>query len=228
MVERKLKTTEGTITVKIPTTLDELTIGQFILMSNPGLTDIEIVSLLSYVPVDELYKVRNIDDIQVFKAPILSLCYNIEYTYDSTKLPKHVVLKTDIGEKKIRIPGNLQIEPVGAYMSAYNIIADEQNKAIKEFGPDGWKENFRPSPDAALRVLAHYLYSRVYGEYNEGKAEEFSDVVKYLSMADACPIAAFFFSRFPNLNAPKITYLKAARILLRNRRALKGLKSSGT
>ncbi len=63
MIKKSVRTTEGKLNLKIPTTLDELTIGQLALLESGTLTDIEAISILSYCPLEELYNIRNMDDI---------------------------------------------------------------------------------------------------------------------------------------------------------------------
>jgi len=67
MIEKTLKTTEGKLLVKIPTALNEVTLGQMMEMQEKHyLNDMEAISILSGIPVKELHNVTNANDFQVF------------------------------------------------------------------------------------------------------------------------------------------------------------------
>ena len=101
------------------------------------------------------------------------------------------------------------------------------NKAIDKFGNDNWKDNFKPSTQSCIELLAQYFYCRVTGNvYQEYEVLKFQDEVKYLPVSQALPIARFFFLKYPNLEMPKINFLKLLQMLIQQKRALRNLKRS--
>ena len=213
MIEKTLKTTEGKLRVKIPTQLHDVTLGQMIAMQeNPQLNDIEAISILSGIPVNDLYNVKNMEDFQLFGDAVLSLSYQIKYLYNSEDIPKEVTFM--VGEasekptqKKVKVIQNLSVEPVGAFMAARDIITEEVNAHIKQYGDENWKENFNPSLNACCHVLAHYFFFRATGKkYNEYQAEEFCNEVKKMRVTEALPISKHFFTCYPSLQRPKTSF----------------------
>lgn len=213
MIEKTLKTTEGKLWVKIPTQLHDVTLGQMIAMQeNPQLNDIEAISILSGIPTNDLYNVKNMEDFQIFGDAVLSLSYQIKYLYNSEDIPKEVTFM--IGEasekptqKKVKVIQNLSVEPVGAFMAARDIIAEEVNAHIKQYGDEHWKENFNPSLNACCQVLAHYFFCRTTGKkYNEYQAEEFCNEIKKMRVTEALPISKHFFTCYPSLQRPRISF----------------------
>ena len=210
MIEKTLKTTDGKLRVKIPTQLSDVTLGQMMAMqAKPQLNDIEAISILSGVAAEDLYSVKNIDDFQDFGDAVLSLSYQIKYLYNSETIPKQVTfyLPGAVKPATVKVLQRLAVEPAGAFMAARDIIAEEINTHIKQYGENDWKENFNPSLNACCQVLAHYFFCRVTGEkYNEYKAEEFCNQVKNMRVTEALPIAKHFFTCYPNLSKPKTSY----------------------
>lgn len=210
MIEKTLKTTNGKLRVKIPTQLSDVTLGQMMAMQDkPQLNDIEAISILSGIAADDLYSVKNIEDFQDFGDAVLSLSYQIKYLYNSEAIPKQVTfhLPGAIKPTTVKVIQKLAIEPAGAFMAARDIIAEEINTHIKQYGESDWKENFNPSLNACCQVLAHYFFCRATGEkYNEYKVEEFCNQVKNMRVTEALPIAKHFFTCYPNLSKPKTSY----------------------
>ena len=74
MIEKTLKTTGGKITIKIPSHLHELTLGQLMAMQEKTeLSDLDAISILSGVSIDELQNIKNVEDLHVFGEAVLSL-----------------------------------------------------------------------------------------------------------------------------------------------------------
>lgn len=196
MIEKTIKTTTGKLTVKIPSQLNEVTLGQMIaIQEKPQLNDVEAISILSGIPADELYNIKNMDDFQVFGDAVLALSYQIKYLYNSEVIPKEVTFTVQHPDskplvKKVKVLQNLSVEPVGAFMAARDVIAEEVDNHIKQHGEDNWKENFNPSLNACCQVLAHYFYCRATGEkYDEYQAEEFCNEIKKMRVTEALPIS---------------------------------------
>jgi hypothetical protein len=169
MIEKTLKTTTGKLSVKIPTELNEVTLGQIMAMQQkPDLNDIEAIGILSGIAVDELYNVKHIGDFQAFTETILDLSQQIN----------------------VKVSHDLSVEPTGAFMAARDIIAEEINNHIKQHSDEDWQERFNPSLSACCQVLAHYFFCRATGQkYNEYQAEEFCNEIKKMRVTEALPIA---------------------------------------
>jgi hypothetical protein len=227
MIEKTLKTTTGRLRVKIPTTLNEVTLGQIMEMQeNANLNDLEAISILSAIPVEELQNIRSMDDFQVFSDYVLSLSNQIKYLYNSNTIPKKVTFISAKRSVMVNVPSNLAVEPAGAFMAAREIIADEIAQHIKQHGENDWKERFNPSLKACCQVLAHYFFCRVTSKkYNEYEAEEFCSNVKKLGVTEALPIAKHFFMSYPGLLKPKINYFHQLQLYWKKRQAYKLLRN---
>jgi hypothetical protein len=210
MIEKTLKTTDSKLLVKIPTTLSEITLGQMMDMQEKQyLNDLDAISILSGIPMDELKNVRNMDDFQSFGEAVLSLSNQIKSIYNSDAIPRKVEFTLNQRKVKVSVANNLSVEPAGAFMAARDIIADEISETIKQYGEEAWKEYFNPSLKACCHVLAHYFYCRATGKpYNEYQAEEFTAEIKKLRVTEALPLAKHFFTCYPNLLKPKRSFLQ--------------------
>jgi len=180
MIEKTLKTTEGKILVKIPTALSEVTLGQMMDMQEKHyLNDLDAISILSGIPMDELATVRNIEDFRFFGESVLSLSNQIKHLYNSDAIPRKVGFTLDKSKVTVNVIHNLSVEPAGAFMAARDLIADEINETIKIYGEEDWKEHFHPSLKACCHLLAHYFFCRATGKkYNEYEAEAFTTEIK--------------------------------------------------
>ena len=205
MIEKRLNTTDGKITVRIPDTLNELTLGQLIAMQEKlDLSDLDAISILSGVPVDELQNIKNADELHVFGEAVLSLSNQIRYLYNSDDIPKKVTFYHTQKPVRVNVINNLSVEPAGAFLASKDIIATEIKEHIEKHGEDDWQNSFNPSLKACCHILAHYFYCRVTGErYNEYKIEAFCDSIKQLRVTEALPIAKHFFTSYPNLSKSK-------------------------
>jgi hypothetical protein len=230
MIEKTLKTTKGKLQIKIPSYLDEVTLGQLIEMQQKQyLNDLEAISILSGIPIEELYNVSNIDDFNIFGDAVLSLSNQIKYLYNSDAIPHKVTFLLGKRRSTVNVMRNLSVEPAGAFMAARDIIADEINEHIKLYGEEGWKEHFNPSLKACCHILAHYFFCRATGKkYNEYEAEEFCEEVKKLRVTEALPIAKHFFTSYPNLLKQKTSFLQQLHHFWRRRRVFNRLRNSNT
>jgi len=227
MIEKTIKTTGGKLKVKIPSLLNEVTLGLLIeLQEKPDINDLDAISILSGVPIEQLQNISDFDDLQEFGATVLSLSTQIKLLYNSDHLPKKIIFYSIPGNPVITVANNLSVEPVGAFMAAREIIGDEINHHIKQYGADNWQENFRPSLKACCQVLAHYFYCRTTGEkYNEYEAEDFCTEIKKLRVTEALPIAKHFFMNYPSLSKPKTGYSLRLRQFWKKRQGYRLLKS---
>lgn len=183
------------------------------LQARPDITDLEAISILSGIPVIELHNIKNYDDLHQFGDAVLSLSYQIKHLYNSNEIPKEVIFMLSGGsgapfqKTKVKVMQNLSVEPAGAFMAARDIIAEEINTHIKTHGEDDWQEHFNPSLNACCQVLAQYLYCRATGKkYNEYEVENFIDEVKKLRVTEALPISKHFFTCYPSLSMPRISF----------------------
>ncbi|AYL96408.1 hypothetical protein [Mucilaginibacter celer] len=211
MIERTLKTIGGKLRVAIPTQLDEITLGQMMdLQEKTDAQDIEAISILANIPANDLKNVVNYDDFHELGEAILSLAGQIRYLYHLDTVPKEVVFKLPgnaNAARKIKVMQSLSVEPVGAFMAARDIIAEEINDFIKKHGEDSWQDHFNPSLKACCQVLAQYFYCRTTGKpYNEYEVDEFINQVKQMRVTEAMPIAKHFFHCYPNLSKPKTSF----------------------
>jgi len=230
MIEKRLKTINGKIFVKIPDHLNELTIGQMMeLQERPLLNDLEAISILSGNSLDELKNATNMDAFSIFNDCVLSLTNQIKYLYDCDAIPNKITFFTGKCSIKVSVIKNLSVEPVGAFMAAREIIADEINEYISQHGVGSLKENFNPSLKACCQVLAHYFFSKVTGKnYNEYEAEEFCNEIKKLRVTEALPIAKHFFTCYPNLSRQKTNFFRQFLQFWKNAQAYNPLRSLNT
>jgi len=206
MIVKTLKTTTGKLAIKIPDKLNEVTIGQMIgLQEKQQLNDLEAISILSGIPLEELKNVVRMDDLDVFQDAVLSLSHQIKFLYDGDQIPGTVTFFAGRDSVRVNVIKNLSAEPAGAFMAAREIIADEVREYLAKHGEDSRMEYFNPSLNACCQVLAQYFFCRVTGKkYNEYEAEEFSSEIKKLRVTEALPIAKNFFTCYPNLLKPRI------------------------
>ncbi len=228
MIEKTLKTTDGKIRVRIPTVLNEITIGQMMAMQEKRhLDDMDAISILSGVPKEDLYTVRNINDFQVFGDYVISLSQQIAYLYNSDILPHRITFTLNNTKVTVGVLRNLSMEPAGAFLAARDIIADEINEHINLYGEEDWKEHFQPSLKSCCQVLAHYFFCRATGKkYDEYEADEFCEEIKKLRVTEALPIAKHFFSCYPNLLKQRISFSQRLRQYWRGKLVSRRLKSS--
>ncbi len=226
MIEKKLITTDGRLLIKMPTLINELTLGQLMEMQEkPYLTDLEAISILSGVAVSELNTVCDVTDFQIFSEYILLLSQQIAHLYNRDDIPKKVTFYLE-KPLTINVISNLSVEPAGAFMAARDIIAEEIKEHIEKHGEDDWQETFKPSLKACCQVLGQYFFCRVTGKkYNEYQVEEFYTEVKKLKVTEALPIARHFFSCYPHLSRRKTNCFRRLRQLWRRRQEYRRLNA---
>ena len=175
-----------------PTELHEISLGQFFaLRKAKGL-------------IDEICALTGLDrqSIQNFKTPAdLEKCAQLLGTlgdklaagFEGEKLPKQIVL----GGKTIKIPKNLKLEPVGAFIAVHNLINEEYKRCAEV------QTEFDPT-DIIPQVLAQYLYRPLMGQdalYSDERIEDeaYTAQIMQLPITEAVPMANFFFRKFPHL-----------------------------
>lgn len=230
MIEKTFRTTDGKLKIRIPTILNEITMGQMIEMQEKHyLNDVDAISILSGIPKEELYTVINYNDFQVFGEYVQSLAHQIKYLYNSELVPHKVTFM--LGKRKVvvNVIHNLSVEPAGAFLAARDIIADEINLHINLYGEEHWKEHFQPSLRSCCNLLAQYFFCRATGKkYDEYEADEFNEEVKRLKVTEALPIAKHFFTCYPDLLKQKIGFFQRLHLFWRKRQVLQRLRNLNT
>ena len=198
MIERKVKTLTGKLSINIPSALAELKLGQLMQMQAvEQLSDLDAISILSGMSVADLKNVVDISEFDVFGETILSLSNQIKYLYNSEAIPDRITFNVDGKKVSVKVIRNLSMQPAGAFMASRDIIAEEISNHIKQHGEEDWQQNFNPSLKACCHVLAQYFYCRATGKmYDEYKAEEFAETIKTLGVTEALPIARYFFMSY--------------------------------
>lgn len=229
MIERTFKTIGRDLTVKIPSRLDEITLGQMIDFCKEGLTDLEAIAALTSIPVEALYGIRDVDAAVKAFVPIAeSLRHQYLYLYNGNALPEKLTLPLGGGKSKVvRLDGDLGFYTYGGVMEAMDIMSDEINRHIRLYGEEGWKEHFKPDLRACGLVLCHFLYNRVYRKVpSEPDITRFFDVVKWLPITEAGPIARYFFLNYQNLPVRNPSYWHRLQQRWKNALALRLLAAS--
>jgi hypothetical protein len=230
MIEKTLITTHGKLRVKIPSQLNEVTLGQMMALQDASdLGDLDAISILSGVSVTDLQSVRDAGDFMQFADTVLALSHQIKYLYNSDEIPKSITIETDRRPVKVNVIRNLAVEPAGAFMAARDVIADEITDHIKIYGEENWQDYFNPSLTACCKVLAYYLYCRATGnKYDEYAATAFTETIKQLRVTEALPISKHFFMSYPNLSRPRTGFWHRLQTLWKNARASRRSKSLDT
>ena len=175
-----------------PTEVSEITLGQFFaLRRSEGLID-EICALTG-MDRQTIQNFKGRDDLEKCQLLLNTIGQKLQAGFEDTKLPKQTVL----AGKTIKIPRNLKLEPVGAFIAVHNLIADEHKRCAAqnlEFDPT----NIIP------QVLAHYFWLPYMGPdvlYSDERIEDedYMEKIYAIPLTDAVPIANFFFRKYPDL-----------------------------
>ncbi|QJD95152.1 hypothetical protein HH214_04290 [Mucilaginibacter robiniae] len=230
MIKKTIPVNGGKLTIQIPTQLNELRLGQLMQMQDTSnLTDLDAIHILSGVPLQELKNVSSFMDLQQFSEPIATLAHEIKYLYNAEAIPKQITFLIEGKPRTVQVIKNLSVEPAGAFLAARDLIADEINAHINQYGEADWKDQFNPSLKLCSQILAHYFYTRATGmPYDEYQAAAFTEQVEQLPVTDALPIARYFFLSYPNLSKPKTGFWQHLLQRLNKKQASASLKNSDT
>ncbi|MCD8740391.1 hypothetical protein LT679_07235 [Mucilaginibacter roseus] len=230
MINKTVKTHKGKLSVAMPESLDEITLGQMItLQSAEKLGDAEAISILSGIPAEELKQIKDASELSVFSELILKLAFSIKNLYNSDAIPNLVILDVDGVSKRMKVISDLAIEPAGAYWAARDIIADEIASHIKKYGNDDWQANFNPSLQVCSKLLAQYFYCRATGKpYDEYQAAAFVNVINTMRVTEALPISKHFFTSYPHFLKVKTGFWHQFRQLWKNVQEYRRLKNLST
>lgn len=248
MITKKIKTTQGPLTIAIPNDIKEMSIGLLLALTpEPGhsFSELEQLSILSGIPVEPkdfadldvmcLTDICNIADLRVFDEALQTIAYQLKHFVTVQEIPKQISfelpeknikrwfnLNTGKALKIVPVLSNLGIAPAGAYLEAKELIKKEGERweRVKEqYGAD---IEFNPSIAAQIRLLSLYFYTPVTGnKFNTLRVAEFDEVIKKLPITQALPIARYFFLRYPNLSKEKIPPSLTSLKQLRLKQALK-------
>jgi hypothetical protein len=180
------------IAYNFPTEVNELSLKQFFaLRKSKGVLD--EVCALTGIDRETILNFKGREDLEKCQLLLNNLGAKLALGMDGAKLPK----QTTIAGKAVRVPKNLKLEPVGAFIAVHNLITEEHKRAAAadaEFDPT----------DLIPQVLAHYFWLPYMGDdalYSDEKidSEDYMDQIMTIPVTDAVPIANFFFRKYPNL-----------------------------
>lgn len=227
MIEKILHTPGGGIRVRIPTALNEITLGTMVALQQQAKPNaVEAISLLSGVPAKYLYSVADPEELAEFDQYVRSLSNQVSYLYNSRMLPQEVELLLGKRKVTVKVLRHLSIEPAGAFLAARDIIAEEINRQINLYGEENWREHFQPSLRSCSHLLAQYFFCRATGKkYDEIEAWQFTEQVEQLRVTDALPIAKHFFSAYPDLLHQHFSWLERLQHYWRRQKIIRRLKN---
>ena len=130
MIEKTLKTIDGSLRVLIPTILNEITLGQMIGMQEKHyLNDLDAISILSGIPKQDLNNVINFDDFSIFGE------YDGSYSHDRG----HIDSSDGEGyavNSRGRTDGNLFMIGVRLFLNQQDLMTNDRTGArLEDFNP---------------------------------------------------------------------------------------------
>ncbi len=187
--------------VQFPTSVYDLNLRQFFAIKKSK-DILDEISACTGIARNTIENFKDLKTVNAAQALLSTLRMSIEAGFDSRTFPTHI----QIGMKKIKVPAELRLEPIGAFMSVNDILAEHSNKMVAEATKQGKTMttddiNFT---DCIPKVLAHYFYLPYHGEgvlYSDLKAEtpEYMGKILNIPLTQAVPLANYFFLKFPNL-----------------------------
>jgi hypothetical protein len=231
MTERTFKHINGKLKLSIPDSLQDVTLDMMIHFQQPALSDLAAISALTQTPIEQLY---GISDIAALNEAILpfaqSLQHQLAYTYEAGALPAQVKLRYPGGKiQTITIGNDAGFYAYGAVMEARELMSTEIMRHQQTYG-DSWREHLNPDLRTCGLILTHFLYNRAYPGHVPSAIDiqQFFDVVKWLPITDAAPLARHFFLSYPNLPLRKQTRWQRLQRLWKNVPALIRLRPLAT
>ncbi|MBW4889854.1 hypothetical protein KXQ82_09010 [Mucilaginibacter sp. HMF5004] len=180
------------VSYNFPTQLSEISLKQFFALRNAnGLID-EICALTG-MERQTIQNFKERADLEKCRLLLNTIGDKLTGGINGTKLPKH----TTIDSKIVKVPANLKLEPVGAFIAVHNLITEEHKNAAANNQP------FDPT-NIIPQVLAHYFWLPYMGSdalYSDEciESEDYIHKINTIPVTDAIPIANFFFRKYPNL-----------------------------
>ena len=175
-----------------PQEVNELNLKQFFALRNA--TDIlDEICAITGLNRQSVQNFKSADDLKTCRQLLNNLGQKINQGFNANKLPKTVTL----GNKTIKIPTNLKLEPVGAFIAVHNLITDEHKRNAEN------DTEFDPTNLVPL-VLAHYFWLPYQGQdalYNDELIEDeaYMNLILALPITEGIPVANFFFQKYPDL-----------------------------
>ena len=187
--------------VNFPTDVHDLSLKQFFAIKDAK-DILDEISACSGIERNKIENFKDLKTIQAANALLATLRISIEAGFDNATFPPHVT----IGLKKVTVPKELRLEPIGAFMSVNDILAEHTNKMLKDAAKQGKTLNSDEInfTDCIPKVLAHYFFLPYHGEsvlYSDIKAEspEYMEKIMNIPLTQAVPIGNFFFLKYPHL-----------------------------
>ncbi len=231
MTERTFKHINGKLKLSIPDSLQDVTLQMMIQFQQPALSELEAISALTQTPIEQLYGISDISALNEAILPFAqSLQHQLAYIYEAGALPKTLTLRYPGGKAQIiDIGADAGFYAYGAVMEARELMKTEILRHQQTYG-DTWREHLNPDLRICGLILAHFLYNRVYPNHvpTEIDIQQFFDVIKWLAITEAAPLARHFFLSYPNLPLRKPTRSQRLQHLWKNVPALMRLRPSVT
>lgn len=183
----------------IPTDVTELSLKQFFGLRNPENKNVlDEISALTGIDRNTFENVKDLKSLKAFTDVTAILAKSIKKGFDTSKKPSDVI----IGMKRIKVPTELRLQPIGAYMQAHDVLSERTNEMLKQ--SPGMTVSEIDYTDCIPKVLAAYFFWPYHGEnalYSDIKTEapEWIDKIMNMRLIDAVPIANDFFLKYPNL-----------------------------
>jgi hypothetical protein len=180
------------VAYNFPTEVSEITLKQFFALRKcSGIID--EICVLTGMDRQTIQNFKDRSDLEKCRLLLNTIGQKLEQGFNSDVLPKQIT----IAGKTIKVPKNLKVEPVGAFIAVHNLIAEAHKRC------DEQHTSFDPT-DIIPQVLAHYLWLPYMGAgmlYNDENIENeaYLDKIGSIPVTDAVPLANFFFRKYPTL-----------------------------
>jgi len=180
------------IPYSFPTEVSEITLKQFFDLRNSK-DLIDEVCALTGLNRQTIQNFKERADLERCQLLLNTIGQKLSSGFDGVKVPK----QTTIAGKIIKVPQNLKLEPVGAFIAVHNLITEEHKRCAEH------NTAFDPT-DIIPQVLAHYFWLPYMGTdalYSDERIEDeaYIEKINTIPLTDAIPIANFFFRKYPNL-----------------------------
>jgi hypothetical protein len=220
-----LNTVIDKVAYRIPQSISELSLGKYLQLQYPQLTEIEQVGIVldgkrnafTALPYTSQLE-QSISNTMRLLGDVLESINDFRDSLQRIALPANVTLRGQL----IRVPQDIGPEPFGARMRVKQLIKETINN------PNATTDTIMPD------ILAHYLFTPFVrtldknARYNEYQAEEFKEVVNELPLDTAIQLTNFFLSRSPEYFKSKFSHWLTNLKLWSYRRAWTSSASTAT
>jgi len=187
--------------VQFPVDVRDISLKQFFQLKQAK-DILDEISICTGIARNQIENFKDLKAVQVAQGLLGALSASIAQGFDGITLPDNIF----IGMKKIKVPKELRLQPIGAFMSVNDILSDHINKMQADATKQGKTLeivdiNFT---DCIPKVLAHYFYLPYHGDdvlYSDLKAEapEYLEKIMNIPLTQAVPLGNYFFLKYPNL-----------------------------